>query len=112
MNYTITLNRAVDFAPKTEVEEILQNVRTILATLRGSVPLDRDLGVSWEHVDKPRSLARSLIKQDIIEAIEEYEPRVRVRSVEFNESAIDAVDGLLGCRVVVSIGDDDTEEDW
>ena len=38
MNFVVSLNSDVDFAPGTEVVEILQNVRTILATHKGSVP--------------------------------------------------------------------------
>lgn len=73
----------VSFQPSSEREEILQNVRTILATRKGSVPLDRDLGLSWEHLDKPYPVARSLMTAAVIEAVESYEPRVRVESVEF-----------------------------
>ena len=45
--YTVTLSSQVDFAPSDEVREILQNVRTILSTRKGSVPLDRDFGLTW-----------------------------------------------------------------
>ena len=50
MNFVVSLDSDVNFAPETEVVEILQNVRTILATRKGSVPLDRDLdcpGSTW-----------------------------------------------------------------
>lgn len=42
---TAVSGRGVDFAPATETEEILQNLRTILVTAMGSVPLDRAFGV-------------------------------------------------------------------
>ena len=35
----------IAFAPRTPMEEIMQNVRTILTTRRGSIPLDRDFGM-------------------------------------------------------------------
>lgn len=38
----VTDNR-ISLAPESEVAEILQNVQTIISTVRGSVPLDREL---------------------------------------------------------------------
>lgn len=35
MNFVVSLDSDVNFAPETEVVEILQNVRTILATRKG-----------------------------------------------------------------------------
>lgn len=111
MEYLVTLNGEVDFSPQTEVAEILQNVRTIISTLKGTVPLDRDFGVSWEHLDKPIQLAKSMNTETIIEAIEDYEPRATVVSVEYDNNEIDMMDGVLTCRVIVSIGNGE-EEDW
>ena len=42
--YVVNLSSTVDFAPETEAVEILQNVRTILSTQIGTVPLHRDFG--------------------------------------------------------------------
>lgn len=42
---TAAAGPGIDFAPESETEEILQNLRTILATAMGSVPLDRAFGV-------------------------------------------------------------------
>ena len=39
----VTDNR-ISLAPESEVAEILQNVQTIISTVRGSVPLDREFG--------------------------------------------------------------------
>lgn len=36
---------------------LAQEVRTLLATRKGSVPLDRDFGVDWSFVDSPVSAA-------------------------------------------------------
>lgn len=107
-DYTVGIDGAVDFAPKNEVAEILQNVRTILNTRIGSVPLDRELGISWEHLDKPMHIAKTQMMVDVIDALERHEPRVRVKEVRFDES--DAVEGVLKPVVVVSIGEDEEEE--
>lgn len=111
MKYEVTISKEIDFAPTTEIEEILQNVRTILTTRLGSVPLARDLGLTWEHVDKPLPVAKVLQQAAITEAIEEAEPRVRVESVMFDNSEAEALNGILTPRVIVSIGNDE-KEDW
>ena len=103
MKYKVMLDGSVDFAPQSEVAEILQNVRTILNTRIGTVPLARDFGVSWEHVDKPYPMMSSAV----VDAIEEFEPRARVESVEFEESEETAMDGILVPRVVISVGDEE-----
>ena len=69
--YTVTLSSQVDFAPSDEVREILQNVRTILSTRKGSVPLDRDFGLTWAHIDKPMPVAKMLMRSEVIDAIED-----------------------------------------
>ena len=111
MRYIVTLDSKIDFAPENEIAEILQNVRTIIATVIGSVPMDRALGVSWESVDMPIFEARIMLKQDIIEAIEDGEPRAILQEVEFEESPIEAMDGKLKPRVIVSVGNDEEDEE-
>lgn len=112
MIYKISLDENINFAPETEIEEIAQCVRTILTTRKGTVPLDRDFGLSWEHIDKPIDVARILQKAAIIDALAEYEPRVRVENVVWNEETTDIMDGLLYPTVYFSIvGENDIEED-
>ena len=100
MEYKVTLNNTVDFAPESTTAEVLQNVRTILNTRVGTVPLARDFGISWEHVDMPMPVARSVMQGAVIDAIEEFEPRARVENVTFDG---DGADGILRPTVIVSI---------
>lgn len=84
----------------TGLTEIMQNVRTILATQKGSVPLDREFGVDTVFLDEPAPVAMTRAVPEIIEAVEKYEPRVKVTGVEWvqlNEG--DAMDGKLVPRV-------------
>lgn len=103
MNYVVTLDPHVDFAPSSTVREILQNVRTILATRKGTVPLDRDFGLSWDQIDRPTAVVMMQIRSEIVDAIEQYEPRARVESIEFDEDVEGVMDGRLMPRVTVSI---------
>lgn len=46
----------INFSPHSIAEEVIQNVRCILATRKGSVPFDRAFGVSWD-MPKTKRLA-------------------------------------------------------
>lgn len=67
------------------VRAILRNVAVILATRKGSVPLYREFGISWDALDKPLPIARSMMIPEIREAIEKWEPRAVFRGVEFRQ---------------------------
>lgn len=89
----------VNFAPASSVAEIVQNVKTIVGTVVGTVPLDRDFGVDSGLVDLPMPVARARLAAELIEKVEQYEPRVKVRSVAFSGDA----DGRLTPRLEVNI---------
>ena len=98
----------IDFAPESVAAEVVQNVRAIIATQVGTVPLFRDFGVSWEGIDRPLPVARAIVQAAIIEAIEKYEPRAVVDSVtwpEGDDAAKDAMDGIMRPTVTVSLAE-------
>lgn len=76
-------NSVIDFSPEYEAQEILQNVRTICSTIKGSVPLDREFGVDAGIIDEPVNVARARISAKIIAAVREFEPRADVVKVTF-----------------------------
>lgn len=106
MEHIVTLNDEINFSPNTETEEILQNVRTILKTRVGTVPLDRDFGISWDYIDQPTPVARALFQEAVIDAILEYEPRASVVSVNLDDNPSLAIDGVLKPTVIINIGED------
>lgn len=79
----ITLNEADERA------SILQNVAMILSTPKGSVPLYRDFGISIEAIDRPIQAAKALLRSQVKEAVEKYEPRVEVVGVTFEQDPSD-----------------------
>ncbi len=97
--YLIGNLEGVNFAPETVVEEILQNVRTIISTTISSVPLDRDFGIDASYVDKPTAKAQAMLSSDIIRAVRTYEPRATISSISFTAD----IDGKLTPNVEVAI---------
>ncbi len=93
----------IDFAPRPLAAEVLQNVRTILATQRGSVPLDRAFGISWEHLDAPLPEAKMRMMADVIDAVRAYEPRAVIEQVDITADTGAALEVALRVRVRFSL---------
>ncbi|MBQ6772554.1 MAG: GPW/gp25 family protein [Synergistaceae bacterium] len=77
----------INFAPATLEQEIAQNVLTIFLTSKYSVPLDREFGLNMTLVDKPQSIVKALLINEITESLERYEPRIKVTGIEFTGNA-------------------------
>lgn len=94
-------DQAINFNPSSEVDEIIQNVRTILLTSKYSVPLNRGFGVAGDWIDMPIHQAAAYYQRSIIQAISESEPRAEVVSVGFDGSQ--PLDGILKPTVTVKL---------
>lgn len=69
----------------TGSEEIVQNVRTIVSTALGSVPIERGFGIDYSVLDEPIPIAKAKMSALIVTAIRLYEPRAEVAKVEFQD---------------------------
>lgn len=93
----------INLAPESTVEEILQNVAMIISTPQFSVPLDRGLGLAQRFIDKPIQIAQTILVSEVLDAVEQYEPRARVENVTFE---LGDTPGALIPVVEVNINDD------
>ena len=86
MSISITANESsnIDLAPESTVAEIVQNVRTIIGTVKYSIPLDRNFGIDGNVVDMPIHQAQAHMTNEIFRAIRQYEPRVLLEGVTFS----------------------------
>lgn len=96
----MTKKAAVRFGA-TGLDQLVQEVRTVLSTRKGSVPLDRDFGLSWDIVDMPVSAAGPRCIAEIGRQLEKHVPRIKVETVAFKPS--DFGDGILKPVVTVSV---------
>lgn len=76
---------AIRFNDADPVSSVLQNIAVLLSTVKGSVPLYRDFGLSAIFLDKPMPVAKMMMIAEIREAIEKWEPRARFVSIAFSE---------------------------
>lgn len=80
--------KPIDFAPMSEIDEIVQNVLCILQTTKFTVPLDREFGIDAGIVDTPLSPRfRAKVYSDILDNIRKYEPRVSLREIDIVANA-------------------------
>lgn len=91
--------KEINFMPATEVEEVIQNVQMILATAKGTVPLDRAFGIDGRFLDEPINAAQARAAAEITSAINSQEPRARVQKVFFDGTLA----GGLGISVRIEI---------
>lgn len=93
----------VNLTPKTEIEEIIQNVQTILSTVKGEVPLDRSFGISPEGLDLPIAAAQTKITASAVEAVNKFEPRAKVKELIFSG---EETNGVLNALAVIEIDEE------
>ncbi len=100
--YDLVINPSrINFAPGSEIEEILQNVMTICTTSKYSVPMDREFGVDTVMLDEPVGRARAKLKAEIVRAVKKYEPRARVTRVDFSAD----LNGAVRPRIRIRLAD-------
>ena len=98
-------NNKINLFPRNIVEEVTQNVQTLISTAVGSVPLDRKLGISVDFIDNPAINALMKARIFILETIQEYEPKVEVIDIEFIQNT-EAIDGKFIAKVRFKILDE------
>ncbi len=87
----------------TGIKEIIQNVRTILATVKGTVPLDRAFGLDIGFLDEPIPLARAYYAAEVVRAIKAHEPRAEVVEILWANDTADLMGGIIKPTVRIKI---------
>ena len=75
------------FTPE-EYADIKLCLETLLSIRAGSQPLDRELGVDYDKtVGYPIPTAMNMLSLEIMQKVEQYEPRVEVDHIDFESDA-------------------------
>lgn len=110
MSVVIDTTESVDIniLPTTIEEEVIQNLWLLYSSTEFDCPLDRELGLKAEFIDRPIETAKALATAQIYEKTEKYEPRADIESIDFS---IDYEKGILKPIVEVTVnGEYDNEE--
>jgi phage baseplate assembly protein W len=70
------------------VQEVMQNVKLIIMTRKGTQPLDRDFGISFDFLDSPTPKVQAMVEQEIFMALRKYEPRAVLKQITWNSDTI------------------------
>ena len=72
----------------TEILEVMQNVRMIITTPKGTQPLDREFGISPDFLDSPVLATRAKAEQECFLAIRKYEPRAVLKQIRWDSDIL------------------------
>lgn len=76
----------IDFGARG-VKEIVQNVYRLLLTPKYSCPLARLMGMTYDFVDSPISETPDLITAEVLDQINQYEPRAEIADLRYEHDA-------------------------
>lgn len=68
----------------SELEDIGRCIKNLTNIPAGSIPLARGMGISWAGLSQIPEDLENDYATELIEKIEQYEPRVTVREVSFS----------------------------
>ena len=80
-----------DFVPELglvdgSAQEVAQNVAMIISTRKGTCPMARDIGLSYDWIGRGINVAHALVAAEVVEALEEQEPRATLEGITLAES--------------------------
>ena len=78
--------------------ELDRQLALLLSTVEGTMPLERELGLNTDFVDKPPQVAKSLYTAEVTKKVAKFVPWVRVREITWSQSKT----GELISRVVIT----------
>lgn len=84
----------------TGVLAVMQNVRTILTTRKGTQPLDRDFGITLDFLDSPSLQLRARAEQECFMALRKYEPRAVLKQIRWE---VDIQNGKFWPDVLIQV---------
>ena len=71
-----------------EKDQIIQNAHNLINVDIFEIPLNRQIGVSKEYIDKQKEQAELLLSSEIDRNIDIYEPRAKLKSLSIDECGL------------------------
>lgn len=73
----------INFAPKTVLEEVTQNLIMIATTKVGTVPYHRDFGFDFYMLDMPLHLAQAAYSKEFYLRVKQFEQRAVIKEITY-----------------------------
>lgn len=100
MDIEITPAASWTLKPANTAEEIKQNLNFLINTALLSVPLYREFGLECTFVDAPQPVARQRLIAELYEAVEKWEPRVKLNDITFTATKDGQIYPVLSVEVI------------
>lgn len=83
MHYTIRSDMPPDYTlcENSTAASVLQNIALLVATKQGTIPCYREFGLPMRFIGLPEKLASTVAAQEVIDAVERFEPRAKLNAV-------------------------------
>ena len=94
-------SNSIDFAPKTVVDEVVQNIRNIFSQEKYHIPYQRNMGFDESIIDQTMERAVMMFQIDMIKQVKTYEPRAKIKSFKWENGNLMA--GDLKVKILIEI---------
>lgn len=88
-----------------DIEDLADRASCLFSSIEGTVPGDRDFGLSPDYIDAPDPIARNIFTMSVMEKTEKYIPQLTIKEVSFEKTDV-------GLRAVIELArNEDYEEE-
>lgn len=81
---TAGLPQTFDFIENDTLRSVAQNIALIASTKKGTIPFYREFGIPMAFIDKPMTVARTMMISELTEAVDLFEPRAEIKNITFD----------------------------
>lgn len=101
-------NAKVSFAylSASEIQKIQRSAETLLSTVSGTMPMDREFGLNCDFLDYPIDTAANMYALEVAEKVRKYIPEASVLETKFD---LDRAAGIIYPTVVLGPPEEDEE---
>lgn len=87
--YTIRSDTPPDYTlcENDTAASVLQNIALLVATKQGTVPGYREFGLPMRFIGMPERIASTVAAQEVVDAVEQFEPRATLNEVQTQYAA-------------------------
>ena len=102
-------NAKVSFAymSASEIQKIQRSVVTLLSTVAGAMPMDREFGLNCDFLDYPIDTAANMYALEVVEKVRRYIPEASVLKTEF---AFDRISGVIYPTIILGPPEEEEEQ--
>lgn len=87
-------------------DRIDTNLRSLIASMAGTIPGSRGFGLSVEVIDQPPEVSQNLFAAELDEKVMKYMPEIRIADIEWNHDS-----GVMSMNIYIEANDEYEEGD-